>query len=491
MVQIPTYESQRRLNPAESDPRVAATVGGEMVDLGQGIKGLGEQIQKLDDKRQTLKAQTYLAKQHLNIRQLAATDPNIDTLDERVDSMSQDAVSQAADLIKSPSARENFVSTANLDIERRNVPVYNTILKRKSQDFKNQLVQANDADIQEYQGSADPGERTMIRQRILDRTNEAMKDGHVNTDWARAHATSLLKAADLNQVKSDMALNATSTYEQLQKGKEGLYPHLNDAQRKQFSDKAQKMIAKEGSDNKLIFSIAQNHAENQLLDSMSKGKLTQQDINNAQLMGINGIRVRPEFAKAATDALDDPFPTESVPDKYNKLINEVQSGDMDPMTLKLNILQARGLTPQEKAHLINAHLREDTQDGKQSVNSLIAQGIRQNKQALMQADKNLKAEITDRQSMFRKITSRFRDQSKDDGHLAQLQQDYFSKLQNVKNDDDRMKLAQEILNHDTLKRNPGIATSNTKGTIYMDKTTGVKRRYFPSGFWEPVKTNEQ
>jgi hypothetical protein len=288
-----------------------------------------------------------------------------------------------------------------------------------------------------------------------------------------------------------MAIDATSTYEQLQKGKDGLYPNLNDAQRKQFADRAQKMITKQGSDERLIYSIAQNHAEGQLVDKMANNTLTQQDINNAQLTGFKGARIRPEFARAATDALSDPFPTDSAPDKYNKLVDEIQSGDMDPMTVKLNVLQARGLTPAEKAHLINAHLKEDTGDGKTSINQLIQQGIKQNKQALMQADKNLKAEVQDRQSLFRKITSRFRDQAKDDDHFAQLQQDYYSKMQNVKDDDERLKLAQDILNHDTLKRNPGIATANAKGTIFMDKTTGAKRRYYPNGFWEPVKTNEQ
>jgi hypothetical protein len=491
MAIVPTYSSQLKLKPAEWDPKVAGAKGADIQDLGQGLKSLGQTIQKLDDRRQTLKAETYLAKQHMQIRQMAATDPHIDQLDEMVDQRSQDAVSEASNFIQSPEARASFVSNANLDIERRNVGVYNTILRRKSQDFKNELVQANDADIQEYQGMTDPDERKLLRQKIIDRTNQAINDGHVNADWARAHATTLLKAADLNQVKSDMAINATATYQELSKGKDGLYPNLNDAQRKQFADRAQKMITKEGADNKLIYGIAQNHAESQLVDKMAAGTLTQQDINNAQLMGNKGIRIRPEFAKAATQAMEDPFPTDSAPDKYNKLLDKIQDPDMDPMTLKLNVLNSRGLTPAEKAHLINAHLREDSEDGKQSINDLINQGIKQNKQKLMQAQKNLQAEITDRQSLLRKITDRFRDHAKDDANLAGLQKDYMSKLQNVKDDSDRLQLAQQIMNNDTLKRNPGIATSDPKGTVMLNKITGQKRKYYPSGFWEPVKTDEQ
>lgn len=491
MAKVPVYESQENLNPTPWNPKAAATIGNEVADVGQGIEGLGEQVQKLDDRRQTLKAETYLAKQHLQISQTAATDPDLDGLNQKVDNMSQDAVNQASDLITSPGARESFIANANLDIERRNAMVYNTILRRKSQDFKNQLVQANDADVQDYQMSANLQERGMIRQRIMDRTNQAIQDGHINSDFGRAHAESLLKSADINQVTSDMALDPTHTYEQLQKGKEGLYPYLSDAQHKQFMDRAQKMITKQGSDDKLIYGIAQNHAENNILDQMGNNTLTQQYINNAATVGIKGIRPRPEFVKAATQAMEDPFPMDSAPEKYNKLLDQVQDTKSDPMTVKLNVLNARGLSPQEKAHLINAHLRQDTEDGKQSINDLIQQGIKQNKQQMLQANKDLQSEITSRQSMLRKITDRFRDHAQDDAHLASLQKDYMSKIQNVRDDQERMTLAQAIMNQDTLKRNPGIATSNEHGTIFMDKTTGAKRRYFPSGFWEPVKTDKQ
>lgn len=495
MAIVPIYESREKLQPTEWNPKAAATIGNEVADVGEGLEGLGDQIQKLDNRRQTLKAQTYVAKQHLNISQMAATDPNLDTLNERVDQMSQDAVSQGADLIKSPGAREDFIAKANLDIERRNSSVYNTILRRKSQDFKNELVQANDADIQDYQRSANPQERQFIKKGIMDRTNQAITDGHVNSDWAKVHVQSLLKSADINQVSSDMATDPTHTYEQLQKGKEGLYPDLSDKQRKQFTDRAQKMITKEGSDNKLIFGIAQNHAENQIVDKMADKTLTQQYISQMATMGNKGIRPRPEFIKAATEAMQDPFPTESAPEKYNSLIDKIQdtSNPIDPIKLKLDVLGSRGLSMEQKAHLINAHLREDPEEGKQSIDQMIQQGIKQNKEKLMEAEKSLKSEQQDRQGLMRKITGMFRDHAKDDSHLSSLQQDYMEASQNVRDDSERIQLAQSIVNKDTLKNNPGISTADPKGTIFVNKVTGEKRRYFPNGFWQLAKgdNNEQ
>lgn len=491
MVKVPTYSSQETLRPTPMNPEAAATLGNEIIDVSKGIGALGEQIQNLDNRRQTLRAETYLAQRHREHAQTVATDPDIDSLDQRIANGTDQDIQTASNIIQSPEARSNFVERAQLDTERRNAPLYRQILQRKSQDFKNQLVQANDADVKEYMTLSDPDERSLLRQKIMDRTQMAIKDGHVNPEWAKVHVDTLLKGADINQVKDDMALNPTAVYEQLQKGKDGMYPYLSEKQRKQFADRAQKTIQKEGSDNKLIYSIAQNNAEEQLVNKMNKGQLTQADIGQAQLMGINGIHPRADFIKAAQDAINDPFPTESVPEKYNKLVESIQDPKMDPMTLKLMVLQSRGLTPPEKAHLITAHLREDTDNdgGKQSIHTLIQQGIKQNKEALMQADKRLKTEIQSRASFLSKITERFRDHAKDDAHLSQLQQDYYSKLQNVRDDKERLDLAQEIMNRDTLKRNPGIATANAKGTIFIDKTTGAKRRYYPSGFWEPVKTD--
>ena len=64
-MQVPTYQNKETLQPSEWNPKAAAVIGNEVADVGQGLEGMGEQIQKLDNRRQTLKAETYLAKQHL------------------------------------------------------------------------------------------------------------------------------------------------------------------------------------------------------------------------------------------------------------------------------------------------------------------------------------------------------------------------------------------------------------------------------------------
>ena len=478
MAEVPVYTNQQNIEPTPENPKLAANIGNEIADVGHGLEGMGEAIQKLDDNRQTWKAETYLSKQHLAIRNMAATDPDIDTLDERIDQKSQDAVNEAADLIKNPSAKQDFISKYNAAIEVRNVPLYDTVNRRKSQDAKNQLIQATDADVVDYQSSADPQERAMLRQKIIDRSRKGISDGHINPTWGANHVKTILKNADVQQVQSDMAISATDAYRHLQAGKEGLYPNLTDGQRKSFMDKAQKMIEKEGSDNKLIYSIAQNHTENMMLDKMENNTLTQADISQAATIGNKGITARPEFIKAATEALQDPFPTESVPEKENELYDQIADPDKDAQEVKLNIIRARGVSPSTKAMMINRALREDPSDSTGathvSISDLIQRGIKNNKEALMQANIDAQKQIDDKRHSIGNIWKGFTDYvGSDIKKMADFKNQFFQQAKGKKTED-LPAVANQITFNDFKKTHPWIAGIPKEGTRRYDGTQWVK-----------------
>lgn len=487
MAKIPTYDSQQGLNPTPMDPQLASTEGRNISDLGKMSSKLGETLQELQNKTETLKAETFLTQKQRESYHTALSDPDIFNLESKIQETSTKNIDEASSMIKSPQARNEFTSKAALDTERRNIPVYNLIYRRQSQDFKGSVLKANDEDIKDYQLLKDPNERQLLRDRISQRTEAAVKSGFINAQWGKHYIDTTLKTVDLQQVKSDMSVDAEGTYHELQKGKEGLYPEISQGARKQFIDQAQKQIAKQGIEKNMIFGIAQNHAENTLVDKMGKGVLTQDDINNASLIGVNGVKVRPEFAKAATEALMDPFPTQSNSDKYNNLVAKVMDPDSDPVQTKIDVLSARGLTPQQKSHLISSALREDPIEGKASLDNLIRSGSDNNKNQILEANMALKKEQADRKTFFRGITDRFRDHAKDEKHLADLQQDYFSKVQQAKSNEDRIQIANQIMNNDTLIRNPKVATADKNGSVFMDKVSGGKRIYYPDGHWEPVK----
>lgn len=481
MVKIKTYDSQERLQPTPMDPNTASNQGREIGAIGKTVGDLGESLQKLQNTRDMYKAEIALSQAHDNNRRLATTDPNLDSLEQTISDNTEKNITQSANLISDPATRDQFVAKSTLDMERRNVPLMNTIYRRQSQDVKQLMHAANDEDIKEYQSLGSPQERELVRNQIIDRTKGAIASGHINADVGQKHLDQMLKQMDVDQIKNDMSIDAQATYEHLQKGDEGLYPHVSPSIRKEYADKAQKLIAKQGSDRAVIYDVAQNHAENQLIDMMGQGTLNQETINNAQLIGINGIKVRPQFAKAATDALNEPFPTDSVPDKYNKLVSEIQDPDKDPIDAKMDVLNTRGITPQQKSHLLNSVYRPDDEEGKSNINNLINQGIQKNKQEILEANNKLNKEIKDRKTLFGKIGLMFGDHAKDATHLAELQQDYYSKVAKAKNNDERITAANEIINRDTLNRNPKIAKAQPKGSLFYDKLTNAKVICYPGG----------
>lgn len=490
MVRVPTHDSNEQLQPTPIDPKSASLVGNTVAEVGKGLEGIGAHIQQLDDDRQTLKAETYLEKVHQQNQVLAATDPNIDTLEKRIRENTQQGIDQASQMIGSPSARNKFVSEITLDSERKNTPTYSLITKRKIQDLRTELFNKNDSDFQDYMSLRDPQERELIKQRIIDRTNEAAQKGQINAEWTKHYLDTTLKDVDIKQVDNDMALDAKGTYQQLQKGKEGLYPAISEKVRKEKADIAQKLIQKQGSENKMIYGIAQNHAENQLIDALGNNQLTQEMISNSQIMGINGIKVRPEFAKAATEALQDPFPEMTSNDKYLKLMDIVTDPDIDPMKAKLDVLKSRGVTPQQKAHLLNAALREDPQEGKQSVDQLIQSGIQKNKQAILEGNRKMQKEVENKRSFLGSIGEMFADHAKDDAHLASMQQDFMANIQKAKSNEDMLNQAKSIINRDALRRNPKISNADPKGTVFQNKLTGEKKIFYPDGHSEPLKNGQ-
>lgn len=486
MVKVPIAETQEHLQPTPINPEMADALGEAYVDVGKGLAGLGDSIQKLQNRTQTLKAETYMAKVRDANYKIAANDPDIFNLEKKIADNTQTNLDEAARIIQDPVARNEFIAKSGLDMERRNIPIYSMIVKRQSQDFKASLLQANDEDIKEYQALADPAERELIRDRIKARTEEAASYGYVNKDWANHYLTTHLKEADMAQVRNDMSIDAEATYRELQKGAEGLYPELSPSQRKQFADKAQKQIAKQGAENNMIFSIAQNHSENVLIDKMSMNALTQEDINNAQIMGINGIKIRPEFAKAATEALQDPFPGQTNAEVYTQLFEQVTDPEKDAFEVKLNIMRSRGLTPAQKAHLINGAFRkEDGEGSKQSIGELIRTGLQRNKQDILEINHQIEKSVESKRTVLGKIGQIFSNHAKDDAHLADLQQQLMQKSQQLKNNQDLIDLSKNIIKQDVLNDNPKFSSFPKEGKIMID-SQGNKARVYPDGSVEEL-----
>lgn len=486
MAKVPVYNSEEGLHPTPVDPSDASVVGREVVDLGQGLSGLGNKLQQLQDATEKNKADFYLSKSVEQNYRVASTDPDVFNLDKKILDSSEKSILEASKLIESPQARNEFIEKSMARMEYKNIPILNKVYQRQSQYHKDGVLATNAEELKQYKFVDNAQEKSVIKQDITDRTNESVRLGFIDPIWAKHYLEHNLKQADIDQIKDYISTNPEATYKQLQKGKEGLFPDISDALRKEFSTLAQKQMQKQGTENNYIAEIAQNHAENQLIDRMASNQLTQEDINNAQLMGINGGKIRPEFAQAATEALMDPFPTESHDEKYTQLFNKVTDPDSDPIKTKLDILKTRGVSAAEKAKLINNTFREDPEEGKKTLAQLINEGVANNKKEIMEKNKQIQKEVESKRSFFGRIGSMFSDHAKDDAHLADLQRQFMDKVGQFKTMNDQLNLAKDIMNKDTLKRNPNISQTSEKGTLQTNKISGKKRIYYPDGHFEPV-----
>lgn len=490
-MKVPTYDSQEGLNPTPMDPRVAAQVGNSVADLGKGLTGIGEMVQKIDDKRQTYQAQAYLAKSHRANLELATNDPDLDGLTQRIGENTNNSINEAANLIQSPSARNTFIEQAQYQQEVRNVPIYNTILARKSQATKNAFLNVTDEDIKTYADLTDPTQKRVLKQQILDRAQEAIDDGHVHSETTKFHIENMLAKADIDKAENLIATNAESASHDLQKGEEGPFPDMAPATRQKLFDKAQGLIARQGAENNMIFSIAQNHTDNLLIDQLAHNELTEASINNALMFGINGIPASPAFAKAAKAAINDPFPTTPSAEKYLKVFDLVTDKKVDPIQAKLDVLNARGLTPKEKAHLITTALRSSPGEGKQSLDQLIQTGVKANKDKILELNNQIQNEVSQKRDFLGGIGQMFAqhfrlDDTAYDTKLADMQMKFMERLNNNKNNDSMLNIANDLLNEDRVRQKPNLVSKCAKdGSICVD-SSGNKARVFPDGRIEEI-----
>jgi hypothetical protein len=490
-MKIPQYESTAGINPTPLNPELDSTQGREVRDLAKGLESLSDYFAAMRNKTQSLKAETSLADTTKKNWMMATTDPDIDNLQKKVDDNYDQGIQNAANLIQDPNTRDNFIEKARADADRKSIGIYNRIYQRQNKDYKDQITKANDADISDYQMSADPRERGIIKQQSFDRVDDGIKNGYLHGD-ATKHLQKLWEQADKDQIQKDGAIDPENTYKQLQKGNEGIYKDVPEGSRQFFMKKLQTQMEKDGMENKHAFAIAQNHTDNLLIDKMAQNKLTVQDVIDARTKGINGIPASMEFSNAALKTLQDPFPTDStIPgggEKYIKLTEMATDPSNDPIDVKTDIMLAQGITPQQKGHLLNSLLRQDPQEGKKSIDDLIQSGIKKNKQDVLEAGNKYKQEIKDRQNWFYSMKEKLTGQAGgDNDRLAKLQQDYFEKEQNAKDMNDRIQIMNGILKQDTLLRNPQVSQTDAKGTLVVNKLDGRRRMQYPDGHWEPVK----
>ena len=357
MVKIPEYESRESLQPTMMDPRVAAQVGETVVDVSKGLEGLADSIQKMNNKRQTFKSEAELSKGHNELWKFVATSPNLDSLEEDVDRMSQQQIQDASKSITDPETRNNFIEKATIDTDRRNIGLYHTIAQRQSKDYKNSMVQANDEDIKQIHLMADPKEQAHVRQQIVDRVNKFKEDGHGDSLWADHYLKTTLEDIDVQQVTHDINLDGKNTLSELEKGKDGRYNYLSEEESASFQKQAKQKIDRDIREEKQKVKNIWSKNDQMLNQKRMTGSLTMQDVEEQIVTG----GISPAMGKSYMKNLRSPdvIGANTDPETYSNLISYVSDPNISNEKKAIALRDANSdglLSGDDEKDLYNYHL---------------------------------------------------------------------------------------------------------------------------------------
>jgi hypothetical protein len=475
-MKIPVYESKASLQPTAMNPEVASRVGKEIVDVSKGLAGIAVKVKEMNDDRQILKAQISLIDVDKQNWQLAATDPDLDKVSDRIKENTTRGLTSSANLISSPDARNKFMSEATLDMDRKNLRLDQHIFTRQSDDIKQKVTDFNSQQVEAYKDSADKSERMLIKQKSYEYTMGYAQKGWIHGSAAKDHLDKLWKKAEIDQVMEDASITgrAEEVARQLEKGKEGLYSDLSDHERMALHDKVTKQIKKEGIENNYIGKIAQNHTDNILLDKMADHTLTMKDIDDARIgAGEFGHPATPEFAKAAQQALEDPIPTGTTNEQRLQAYNIATDTSIDPVKARTEIFKIRGLSAGEKTKIANWGLREDDGGTKRSLNYLVQDGLKKNRQELLERNNQVQEEIKQRRSWLGGVMDFFKQNSSEEDS-AKMFKEFIDQKEKVKTQEEAANVAKGLLKKNIMENHPETMSLDDTPNIVGNFKDGVK-----------------
>ena len=479
MTRIPTHDSNLSLQPTPMDPRVASQVGQEIVDVSEGLSSLGQKLQEHQDWRETKDAEIYMARHHNENISLAHSDPDIDTLEMRLENKSNQDVQSAANLIKSQQARNSFIEKATLKQEIQKSNLFSVINSRKIQDGKGKLLQANDEIIKEYQNTSDPEQRSLLKQQLIDDTNEAKAKGYINGSWAEHYIQTHIKAMDIGQVAKDIDAEPNGALKELEKGNGGIYKDLNDKERASFIKQAKNVIERKNTIAKRVAIERRNNNEADLAMKQLNGIDISSDIEEGL---FNKTVSRSFFDKAVANGASPVGPTaETDKNVYVGLIHKLIDPSTTPEIARAEILQANTdgkISPQDARRLYQMHLTPDGDAFKSIADSENVDAD----MAFLDRQEKLKSNLNKKKEKFSGVRDFFRGwgigRKKED--VADAWKSFYDKTGDTK-PDGYMGVAQGVINEKNIQDNPTLFNQCPQdGSVCLDGQ-GRKALVFPNG----------
>lgn len=187
MAVVPTYQSNKSLQPAEWNPKTAANLGNEIADVGSGLQGLSEQVQKVQNLNARSKAIGELSNLNDATHDKYRTYADLDKASEDAQHELADNLETASQSIQDPESRNQFMLEATKMKDSKQTAIDTMIQGRILQQGKFDINARATAAQQEFNYATTPSQEADIKKRYNDYVDQRMATGGVSPEWAEYH----------------------------------------------------------------------------------------------------------------------------------------------------------------------------------------------------------------------------------------------------------------------------------------------------------------
>jgi hypothetical protein len=487
MAKVPVYESQLSLQPAAVDPRTAARLGGEIIDVSQGLEGFAEQMKKHQDWLDTNNAEIAMAKTYDDNLTMVHSDEDIGTLKDRLTEKSDRDIDSAAKLIKSPDARSEFVVKAKLRQSREDAHLHSVIYKRQVDAGKASMMEVNNGLVNDYIHAVNPNERASIKQDIIDKTNHAAEMGYIGKAAAQNYLKTNIPHWDNETVKNDIAIDPASAKANLEKGDKGIYKDLDASHRAAFITMAEKVIKRKDSIQKNVARETSQNIEHDLYDKSLLGVNISADIEKnlgrISRTAYKELTANGESAVAPVCKTDD----KACGDVINKIMDK-NATDAERRSAILKANTDGVLSKADAQRLYNMALVPDHGDVSSMAKRAQASGDKE--LDFIESQKNKQSAVQKKQGVLSAVWDYFkkwsapRENSKEEAAKVMMEFNEKVAAQNTKHDG-YMGVAKQVINEKNVKDNPKIINNKKQGQLMID-AHGNKAMVYPDGSYDAL-----
>jgi len=479
---VPTLtQSEVQLKPTPINPKTAATLGGEVVDLAEGIGSLADHMQKVQGMTDVRNGLTGLNQDAINIHNQIYQDSDLDNAPQKAQDAFQKAVEARANAIPDAEARNEFLNKAS-SVQDRNLTTINSMIEGKRIKAANASMTANgDSFVQTYshilnnpdqqQQAIDEFKSEAYYHGQMVGTPKPLLDAYVNNTIYKAKVAEHTFNIEVNpedaleRIKNDKDLSAKDSSKLITQAESTI---------KRNEDKSKKLL--DIGQRKNLDDAVMKQTMGALPDDKAEEMYYQKQISEKGYQSLIKNGTSPHVINAKTD-----------PDKYNdavKMLLDPKVSDEKKRTSLIDMNSDGTLATSDMKHLYQLHLIPN-KGGAESLGQ--TQQGRKDLQLLDKAEKQDK-ELKERGKSLQGAWDRISGHSDDPHNVSDLLQKLHSDLakeQNVTPDIIEQKTT-EVINKDNMNKNPHVVHACPKdGSVCMD-AMGNKARVFPDGRIEEI-----